>query len=99
VEIGILRALGKGSGVIATLFLGKAVLMGLLGAALGLGVGVLTARWVGTLALGVGPEQVAARADVLLGAIFGAPLLAALASYLPTLAAIAQDPAVVLRDQ
>ena len=99
VEIGILRAIGKGSGVIVTLFLGKAALMGLLGAAVGLGVGVLAARLVGTAALGVGPEQVAARPDVLLAALFGAPLLAALASYLPTLSAVAQDPAVVLRDQ
>jgi ABC-type lipoprotein release transport system permease subunit len=29
----------------------------------------------------------------------GAPLLSALASYLPTLGALLQDPAVVLREQ
>ena len=31
-------------------------------------------------------------------ALFGAPFLSAVASYLPTLSAITQDPAVVLRD-
>jgi putative ABC transport system permease protein len=99
VEIGILRAVGKGSGAIAGLFLGKAVLMGLLGAAVGVGVGVLATRLIGAAALGVGPDQVAARPEVLLAGLLGAPLLAAVASYLPTLSAVTQDPAVVLRDQ
>ncbi len=99
VEIGILRAIGKGSGMIATLFLGKAVVMGLVGAAVGLSVGLLLARMVGAAALNVGPEQMLARTDVLLAAMLGAPLLAAIASYLPTLSAVHQDPAVVLRDQ
>jgi len=99
VEIGILRAIGKGSGAIGVLFLGKALVMGLLGAAVGLGIGVLLARLVGTAALGVVPEQVTARPEVLLAAILGAPLLAVVASWLPTLSAVNQDPAVVLRDQ
>jgi ABC-type lipoprotein release transport system permease subunit len=36
---------------------------------------------------------------ILLGALLGAPLVAAIASYLPTLLALTEDPAVVLRDQ
>ena len=36
---------------------------------------------------------------LLLIALLGAPLLSAVASYLPTLTAVLQDPVVVLRDQ
>ena len=36
--------------------------------------------------------------DLLLYALLGAPLLSAVASYLPTLAALMQDPAVVLME-
>jgi len=97
-EIGLLRALGKGSGTIALLFLGKAVLMGLLGAAIGFFLGTWTAQLLGTQALDVAPDRFFVHYDVLWYAVLGAPLLSALASYLPTLFALAQDPAVVLQD-
>ncbi len=99
VEIGILRALGKGSATIVLLFLGKAVLLGLLGGAVGLLLGDLTAQWFGQRALGVAGELFRLRPEVALAALLGAPLLSAVASYLPALAAVLQDPAVVLRDQ
>jgi putative ABC transport system permease protein len=98
-EIGILRALGKTSGTIAALFLGKAVVLGLLGGTIGLTLGV------GLAALLIAPTPqtalayVSLRLDVLLAALLGAPLVAALASYLPTLAALSQDPAMALREQ
>jgi len=98
-EIGILRALGKGSGTIAALFLGKAVLLGLAGAAVGFVLGSALAQWLGVQALEVAAEGFSVRYDVLLVALLGAPLLSAVASYLPTLTALMQDPAVVLRDQ
>ena len=97
-EIGILRALGKGSGTIATLFLGKAVLLGLIGAAVGLALGTALARWLAIGALGATADQLTVNYALLLGALIGAPLLSAAASYLPTLSALLQDPAVVLRD-
>jgi len=98
-EIGILRAIGKGSGKIAALFLGKAVLLGLLGAAIGFVLGSALAEVLGVRALGVAVEQFTVHYNVLLVALVGAPLLSAVASYLPTLTALMQDPAVVLRDQ
>ena len=98
-EIGILRALGKGSGTIATLFLGKAVLLGMIGAVAGLALGLALARWLGIWALGVARGEFNVDSVLLLGALIGAPLLSALASYLPTLSALVQDPAVMLRDQ
>jgi hypothetical protein len=97
-EIGLLRALGKGSARIATLFLGKAVLTGAVGAVLGVLLGAWTARWLGTRALEVSADYFPLRLDILLCALLGAPLVSAVASYLPTLTALVQDPAVVLRE-
>lgn len=98
-EIGLLRALGKGSATIAALFLGKAMVLGLIGGALGFALGTMLARWLGVQALELGTDYLAFRYDVLLAALVGAPLLAAVASYLPTTAALSQDPAVVLQDR
>jgi hypothetical protein len=106
-EIGILRALGKGSGTIVGLFLGKAVLVGLLGAGIGFlfGTGIGYAlgsdlpRWIGAQPLYAGKDYFTFPYPLLLIALLGAPLLSAVASYLPTLTAVLQDPAVVLRDQ
>ena len=97
-EIGLLRALGKGSSLIATLFLGKAVLLGLLGAPLGILLGIGLARWLGTQALGMSVERFGVPIDLSVYALLGAPVLSALASYLPTLTALMQDPAIVLRE-
>ncbi len=98
-EIGILRALGKGSGTIAGLFIGKAVLTGLIGAAAGVLLGTATAWWLGTGVLNLNAEQFHIDYFVLSVAIIGATLLSAVAGYLPTLSALMQDPAIVLRDQ
>lgn len=98
-EIGILRALGKTSGTIAALFLGKAVVLGLLGGAIGLGVGVGLAALLTAPTPSVALAHVSLRPEMLLAALLGAPLVAALASYLPTLAALSQDPATALREQ
>ena len=105
-EIGVFRALGKSSLRIASLFLGKAVLLGLAGAVLGFLLGTAVAFALGTQAtewLGFAPLYAAADhfqfpSQMLLFALIGAPLLSAVASYLPTLSAVTQDPAVVLRD-
>ena len=98
-EIGVLRAIGKGSIRIATLFLGKAVLLGILGAAVGFVSGSWMAQALGTRVLDVSPEQFTVHYTVLLSALIGAPVLSALASYLPSLSALLQDPAVVLQDR
>lgn len=96
-EIGLWRALGHGSPRIAGLLLGKAVLLGVIGAVAGYGLGT----WI---ALSAGPEifQVTARSlraepVLLLWALLLAPAFAALASLLPTMLAVAQEPAKTLR--
>ncbi|HSH16161.1 MAG TPA: FtsX-like permease family protein [Verrucomicrobiae bacterium] len=96
-EIGLWRALGHGSARIAGLLLGKALVLGAIGAAIGYGLGT----WI---ALSAGPDmfQVTAkslRADptLLLWAILLTPAFAALASLLPTMLAVGQEPARTLR--
>jgi ABC-type lipoprotein release transport system permease subunit len=97
-EIGILRAVGLRSRQIMTILLGRAVLIGISGAIGGYLVGFV----IGLLSGGITVEpQTAAglfRADLLLLALVATPLLAALASMPPSLLAVRQDPADVLRE-
>jgi len=99
-EIGLLRALGYGTGNVMILFLGKAVLVGLLGAVagylLGTGLGLrfgpdifkLTARTM------IRPE----RSLFVLSCVL-APLFATIASFIPAMIAITYDPATTLREE
>jgi putative ABC transport system permease protein len=97
-EIGLFRALGKGSIYIAALFLGRAMLLGLLGGGLGYLLGRGVAQKIGAWQYGVDAQFFTPAHDVLWWTLLGAPLVCAVASYLPTLRAVMQDPAVVLRD-
>lgn len=97
-EIGIMRALGYSSSKIASLFLLKAVLTGLIGAAVGFGIGT-------GLALSYGPEifKVTAKMikplyGLLVWSIIAAPAFAALSSFIPAMLAVTQDPALTLRE-
>jgi len=98
-EIGIMRALGYGSGKITLLFLGKSVIIGLLGAVLGYLIGT-------TLALNFGPDifKVTAKAIrpeyILLAYSFvAAPAFACVSSFIPAAYAVSRDPAVTLREE
>ena len=97
-EIGVLRALGKRAGSIASLLLGKAFLMGLLGGAAGCLVGYLLTPVLGSRTMQITADLFQAQPLLLVGTLIGAPLVTMMASYLPALSAIAQDPAVVLMD-
>jgi putative ABC transport system permease protein len=98
-EIGVMRALGYGSGKIALLFLGKAIVIGAIGAALGFGIGT-------GLALKLGPDIFKVTAKMikpvyrLLGwSLIAAPAFAALSSLIPAMFAVTQEPAVTLREE
>lgn len=99
IEIGILRALGLRSRQILLIFLGKAIVIGLGGAFLG----YLAGRLVGATwreAPGAPSIQIAfVDPKLLLLVLVAAPLLAALASWLPAMSAAQQDPAEVLREE
>lgn len=99
-EIGIMRALGYGSGRVAVLFLGKAVAVGLVGAVLGFLIGT-------GLALRFGPDVFKITAQTIiepewalfiLSVIF-APAFAAISSFVPAMIAVTYDPAVTLREE
>jgi ABC-type lipoprotein release transport system permease subunit len=97
-EIGLLRALGKGSSGIALLFLGKAVLLGSIGGIVGCLIGFLLSRSLATSMLHVTLENFTPSLILLAVTVVGTPFVAAMASYLPTLSAVNQDPAVVLME-
>ncbi len=100
-EIGILRAIGLRAVQIQTVFLLKALMIGILGAVLGSCAGIA----VGSM-LAATPELTDASlslapnsnvAEVLFSALFMAPLLSIIASWLPAMLAARQDPALVLQ--
>ena len=95
-EIGILRALGVGSGRVAALFLGKAVLLGFIGAVLGFALGTELALHFGPKLFPLTAKHVAPMYSLLLSSAIGAPVLCAVASYIPSIVAVTQDPAVTL---
>lgn len=98
-EIGVLRALGFGSGRIAGLFLGRAVALGLLGAVAGYAAGSMLALRVGPQIFQVTAKSIAAQPALLGWALLAAPLFAAVAMFIPTVLAVTQDPAVSLREE
>jgi len=98
-EIGLLRALGYNTGSVMLLFLGKAVLVGLLGAAAGFALGTgLGLRY------GPGVFEITAKAmirwepSLLVFACILAPLFAVVASFVPAMIAVTYDPAEALRE-
>jgi ABC-type lipoprotein release transport system permease subunit len=98
-EIGLMRALGYCSGKVAALFLGKSLIIGFIGAALGFIIGT-------DLALRFGPDifTETARAikpmyNLLFWSLIAAPAFSALASLIPTMIAVTQDPAFTLREE
>ena len=95
-EIGLWRALGIGSRKITILFLSKAMLLGLVGGGVGFLLGHWLAQWLGVSALDVASNHFTPAYSLLAATVVGAPFLCALASWLPTFAAVVQDPAVVL---
>ena len=95
-----MRALGYGSCKITLLFLGKAIIIGLFGALIGYSIGTV-------LALKFGPNifEITAKTMIkpepylLLYCIVFAPVFAAVSSFIPTMIAVAYDPAVTLREE
>ncbi|MEA3401967.1 MAG: FtsX-like permease family protein, partial [Armatimonadota bacterium] len=98
-EIGILRALGVGSGAIAALFLLKVVAVGLAGAALGWAAGTWLAVEHGANIFPLTAKKIAPIYPLLGWSLLGAAALCLVASYLPALSAVLQDPAEVLTEE
>ena len=98
-ETGVLRAIGWSSPAVASIFLGRAAALGLLGALVGGVAGPLLFDAVGE-SLFQRTRLAAGGFDgaLLIGGLLGAPLLAVAASTVAASLAVRQDPAEVLRD-
>jgi len=97
-EIGVLRALGYGSGRIAALFLGKAVVIGLAGAAIGFFAGTALSLTYGPGIFRVTAKSLGPEYALLPQALVCACAFTALCSGLAAVMAITSDPAMSLRD-
>jgi hypothetical protein len=95
-EIGVLRALGKSSGQVAALFLGRAAFLGLLGGATGVLLGGFLASDLGRVLFETRAGAVNLELDLVLVALFVTPAFAAVASLIPVALAVIQDPVRVL---
>jgi len=100
-EIGIMRALGYGSGRIAGLFLGKSVLIGFCGAMVGFAVGTGLALHFGpkVFHLPAAIKVIRPEPSLLVVSLVFACLFAAASSFIPAMIAVAYDPAVTLREE
>ena len=99
-EIGLLRALGYGSGKITALFLGKAVVVGMVGAIVGFLLGTVLALEFGPGVFKITAEKMIRFEPALLAvSLIFAPVFAAVSSFIPTMVAVTYDPAVTLMEQ
>ncbi len=99
-EIGILRAVGYGAGRVLLLFLGRAVVVGLLGAMLGFLFGTALAQYFGPGVFKItAPTILSPQLAWLLWSLLLAPVFSAIASFIPTVLAATMDPAAILTEE
>lgn len=98
-EIGLFRALGFGSGSVATLFVGRATVIGVVGAVLGFAAGTALALQFGPAIFKITHAHIEPLYDLLAWSAVIAPFVAALASFIPAMVAVTQDPAIVLAQE
>jgi len=96
-EIGILRALGLRSGQILAVFLAKALITGSFGAIIGFAGGFVIGIVAGELPAHVTTAAALFNPGLFVLTLVAAPVLAAIASWVPALIAAGQDPADILR--
>ena len=97
-EIGILRALGYGADKIAVLFLGRSLFLGIIGAIVGFVIGTILSLSFGPDIFIVTANSIKPIYDLLFWSVIAAPIFAGISSFIPTMIAIATDPAIVLRE-
>lgn len=98
-EIGILRAVGLRSVQVLNIFLTKAILLGIIGAFWGYLAGFAVGVASGEMAMNMQTAGKLFNPGLFFLVLFTAPLLSALASWIPALIAAGQDPAEVLREE
>ena len=95
-EIGLMKALGAGSGTVGFLLAAEQLLLALVGGAVGYSLGIWLARLVGQRIFGVAPEF----SFLVLGVIIGlAAIVTMLGSAIPLRRASRYEPAPILRGE
>lgn len=94
-EIGLLKALGASNGSVASLFLGEAVLIGILGSALGYAIGLASAKSMSASLFG---NPVSGSLGVYLVTLAAAVVIVALGVAWPLRRVVRLDPNVVLHE-
>jgi putative ABC transport system permease protein len=95
-EIGLMKALGAGSGTVGFLLAAEQLLLALVGGGVGYSLGILLARLVGQKIFGAAPEF----SFVVLGLIIGlAAVVTLLGSAIPLRRASRYEPAPILRGE
>lgn len=98
-EIGILRAIGHSGRRIAVLFIGKAMIIGIVSAVLGYAIGTILALKFGPGIFITTADSIKPITSILIYSIIAAPVFSAIAAFLPTMVAILKDPAITLRKE
>jgi putative ABC transport system permease protein len=95
-EIGLMKALGAGSGLVGVLLAAEQLLLALVGGGIGYALGIILARLLGERIFGFAPEP---KLFVLLIILVLAALITLLGSALPLRRASRYDPAPILRGE
>ena len=95
-EIGLMKALGAGSGLVGVLLAAEQLLLAFVGGGIGYALGIILARLLGERIFGAAPEP---KLFVLLIILVLAALITLLGSALPLRRASRYDPAPILRGE
>ncbi len=95
-EIGLMKALGAGSGLVGVLLAAEQLLLAFVGGGIGYALGIILARLLGERIFGFAPEP---KLFVLLIILVLAALITLLGSALPLRRASRYDPAAILRGE
>ncbi|MFC2156911.1 ABC transporter permease, partial [Acidobacteriota bacterium] len=98
-EIGMMRALGFGSGTIGFLFFGKGILWGISGAAAGYLAGTFAAEIWGPGIFLITAQSIQPSFPLFIWTLTASLLAAAVSVFIPTALAVSQDPARILQGE